>query len=111
MGKAIVEGMVPVLIGAFTLWAVLYYRRKKHQETLRQHGWAEKGDLNRRQEAKLIAINTSAAQIMSSLLTPNYDLLGADSTLLSRVDRERITGWLTANRTALSTTSSEGIHE
>lgn len=93
MGKAIVEGLVPIIIVGIIAMVVVYYRRKASKEKALASGWAVKGDLSASQEKEIIAENNKAAIIFRSMLAPTSDW-GSDMTILSNNDRQSAESWI-----------------
>lgn len=108
MGKAIVVGLVVVIIAAMILIAVVYLRHRKSKETALERGWATKGDLNRGQEKKLLATLDSAADLFHALLVdpPNFS---GDFTYIKESDRDKIQGWLVDYQLSISTETRKVI--
>lgn len=93
MGKAIIIGLVIVIVALIIAGVTVYYRRRAGKEKALEHGWAIKGDLNRRQEQAIIAELNTADILFRELLAPPGDLTG-DMTLLRMSDRVKVQDWL-----------------
>ena len=93
MGKAIVEGLVPIIIVAIIAMVVIYFRRKQGREKALASGWAVKGDLSASQEKQIMAENNHAAIIFRRMLAPVSDW-GSDMTILNREDRQSVEAWI-----------------
>lgn len=95
MGKLIVFFIGLAILMIIASLVMVYFRRKRSQETAREKGWAVKGDLNALQERAIILENDQAAEILRSLVAPPSDLhLGDDVTLLGNGHRMMIDSWL-----------------
>lgn len=108
MGKAIVIGVVIVVVVAMIVLATMWFRRKDGKERAQERGWALKGDLNARQEKKLKDQNTGAELLFYSLLLPSSDL-SREMTILSREHRDRIEKWLAHQSESSGETSRRSI--
>ncbi|HEY6018640.1 MAG TPA: hypothetical protein VIY48_01755 [Candidatus Paceibacterota bacterium] len=93
MGRVIVIGLVIVTVVVIIALVTMYFRRKSSQEKARERGWATKGDLNLRQEQKLLSQLDEAEWLFRQLLTPPADLSG-EMTILRSDHRLQIESWL-----------------
>jgi len=96
MGKAIVIGLVIVVIAAILAGVAMWMRTRDSKDTALEKGLPLKGDLTARQERRILEANDKAADVMHQLL---YQPLGMslESTLLSTTDRAAIETWLREN--------------
>lgn len=107
MGKLIVFFIGVAVLVIIVSLVVVYFRRKRSQETAREKGWAVKGDLNAIQEKALSLENDQAAEILRSLAAPPTDLYDDDVTFLGSRHRSMVESWLRSHSTAK--TNRKGI--
>lgn len=89
MGKAIVVGLTVIVLAIIIAAVVVYFRRRQSREAAQAHGWAIKGDWNKRQEQAVASVLHDQHRVLVDMLRiDNVDYEGL--TLLSQSHRSQV---------------------